>query len=247
MDVEAAKIPGQTAERIAELRTECRKVFGAFAETLRIIQDGLDLRKGRILSSSISEKRLDQVLASMEAVHLRSEIAPRLRWAMLLAVYSYVEHLLNETCKAFYSREGEVEGKPSTTFPALSSMSGKGVRRAKKYLSKVVDVRVPHFFDLEMRIVNELRNVFAHNNGRANAYRKKKLADLRMLLEKRKQSNKDKMHWTDSIVEFELVECEYGEFLVQLGEQYVENFIEIIKVVFLQLFTEIDRKVGEGK
>jgi hypothetical protein len=35
--------------------------------------------------------------------------------------------------------------------------------------------------------------------------------------------------------------------LVQLHEQYVNNFIAIIKAVFLRLLTEIDRKVGEGK
>ena len=226
--------------QIEKLKKECKKTFYAFEDTDRLVTNALKDKRSGILKSGESPEYLDKVLACLEDTHVRNEIVPRLRWAMFLAVYSYVEHLLNETCKACYRRDNGGSDQCKPTQHTLRDMRGRGVRKAIQYLSKVVGVKVPPFFQSEMLMMNELRNAFAHSNGQIDNQKADRLQRMQ------RQLTEDTGSWTRSLADFKMVECGNGAYSVQLSERFVKDFVGIVKVQFFHLFHEIITKIGES-
>jgi len=88
------------------------------------------------------------------------EVLPRLqRYAQLLVIYAAFEHALDELCAI-------VKGRSGFTL-SVDDLAGKGIVRARSYLSKVAGVHAP----FETRawnsaiLLNKIRNAIAHQNG----------------------------------------------------------------------------------
>jgi hypothetical protein len=82
-----------------------------------------------------------------------------LRSSLLISVYSFFENLLTKLC-----REIQVKMKLSVKY---NSIAGKGIEKAKTYLTEVVGIDFPSN-TMEWKQINDyknIRNCFAHSEG----------------------------------------------------------------------------------
>jgi hypothetical protein len=83
-----------------------------------------------------------------------------LRKSFFVAAYSLAEAELNERCRS-------VQKKDKLSL-SLSDISGRGIKRARKYLEKVAGITFPDSLKPvwdELNNYRKLRNCFAHNQG----------------------------------------------------------------------------------
>ena len=114
---------------------------------------------------------LDEKLVNMELDVVGVYFANIMRKSFLISLYSFLEYLLMQKCR---SQKGDILD------PSALGIRGKNdVDRARIYLTKVLHVSFPSNSQewKEIQNIRMLRNCIAHNNGRCDKDKYKKLRD----------------------------------------------------------------------
>ncbi len=88
------------------------------------------------------------------------DLFPSIQWsAMYVSAYNLFEKTMNDICRT--------NRKHSESKVELKDLKGKGIHRAKLYLSKALNVKEPFTSDdwREIQNCSKLRNVLAHTSG----------------------------------------------------------------------------------
>ncbi|MED3821394.1 hypothetical protein ABE112_29030 [Priestia aryabhattai] len=128
-----------------------------------------------------------------------------LRSSLLISIYSFLENQLTRLCK-----ELQVKMKLKVKY---SSISGKGIEKAKVYLSDVVQLNFPSGSQ-EWQKINDyqnIRNCFAHSEGIVKDEDKKLIRSIEKL---------DNVNVQGDVV--------IGKSII-LSKDFISNFIETIK------------------
>ncbi|MDM8149979.1 hypothetical protein [Priestia megaterium] len=128
-----------------------------------------------------------------------------LRSSLLISIYSFLENQLTRLCK-----ELQMKMELSVKY---NSINGKGIEKAKVYLSDVVKLDFPSGSQEWQKINNyqNIRNCFAHSEGIVKDEDKKLIRSIEKL---------DNVSIQGDIV--------FGKSIV-LGKDFISNFIETIK------------------
>lgn len=89
-----------------------------------------------------------------------SEVFPHLnRSAVLLSVFAFFEHNLNAVCDTLAKEHGKIL--------RVTDLNGRGLERAKTYISKVIGIAFPATSNSWQELANlrQLRNAIAHRDG----------------------------------------------------------------------------------
>jgi len=92
-----------------------------------------------------------------------AETIPRLQWySQLMIAFGYFEKMMNDVCK-------EIEVGRTIT-KSVFDLRGKGITRAKNYLSREVQIKRPFSGQRwqQIKLSSRLRNAIAHNDGYVN-------------------------------------------------------------------------------
>jgi len=110
-----------------------------------------------VSASSLSDNQLEDL--HLEWLRIKDRFPQVLRRALFMVSYARIEALLNDLCHA--------AKKERSLSLALGDLTGMGITRAKRYLTKVADLRDP-FQGEDWRLLkgcNHLRNCLIHGDG----------------------------------------------------------------------------------
>lgn len=126
----------------------------------------------------------------------------------IISLYSYIEHELFNLCKDI-RKEQDIK-------LSYEDVGGKGIYRAKLYLSKVADIEIEDKHWNELVIIGKLRNKIVHNGGKFYIDSSKK--DLKQLYLYLKKNSLTKRFGEKTYFEF-CPNLSYCEYLIGLGRE----------------------------
>lgn len=145
-----------------DLRFEDLRQVIVIAENLLVHQQQVLHERVQEALPGLSLDELDQFGedAWLENWWLEEQLPQVLRRSLFIVCYARIESLLNNLCRAAKAKED----LPLT----LGDLEGMGIHRAKRYLSKLANLKSP-FWGLEwsrLTEYNRLRNNLVHGDGR---------------------------------------------------------------------------------
>jgi len=120
----------------------------------------------------ITEKQKERFYEHFETEqYYIGDLFPSIQWsAMFVVSFNLFEKTINDICKVVKAISGLETG--------LKNVKGKGIERAKNYLSKIHNINVP-FSKNEWERINtfsKLRNVLSHTSGELDLTQKSHIA-----------------------------------------------------------------------
>lgn len=184
-------------------------------------EQNLESQGAEALSKDKSGRPDDWVKLSEENIFDFYNTLPRLaRNSLLTNLYSFVEYEIELLCKSCFEQYNDLK---------LSDFNYKGIERSRIYLLKVVKLTLPDFFkeDLDSGFLNIIRNSIVHNYGFVIENKRNKFDIL-----KKKISEYGNEVQTDSV------------YRITLNKQFIPVVVKRTKIMFKELFSSIDNKLG---
>ena len=142
---------------------------------------------------------------------------PRIaRNSLFTNVYSFIEYELIRLCTDVFESSFQIK---------LKNLNGRGIEQTKLYLSKVVNLPLPEFFDndRDYGLLNIVRNSIVHNYGIVLENKRNKLSTLRK-------------HLNDYAAEFDVDSAHK----ITLKKGFVPTVLDNGILMFAMLFGDID-------
>lgn len=184
-------------------------------------------REGKLLSERVDRTSKEMTEEEMERssdmfaddLHQIENIFSRLSLnAFVIILYSFIEDGLNDLCDA--------ERQDKKIKLRYTDMKGKGIRRAKSYLEKVIDLNLyigenaknKRYWD-EIIALNKLRNAIVHNDG---------WADDNMIKDVNIQVNEEKEYLEiekrrDGTYGKVIIKPNYMDWIVEQAQEFFRN------------------------
>lgn len=159
--------------------------------------------------------------------------------SLLLSTYGFMEHYLEAICHTFHFALTHCYETSGVNTLVLKEISGRGIRRAETYLTKVAALDLPEFFGDTSLLLNELRNAFAHRTGNINSDQKTKIENL-----KTNVLQMEKVGWSE-LTHFEITQNPDNTYRVDLRDFFTEGLLDNIESMFGELFKRVDQRLSE--
>ena len=152
-----------------------------------------------------------------------------IRSSTLVMAFGVMENLLSKICEAFADNKLSWPAKNSRIEIRYYDLKGEyTLDRLQKYLSKVVGIQLPPFFESEARLLSILRNAFVHQMGVIPRDSKNEIEKIL----RRKGSN-CKLIFSDIVMG--KLGHNATRFKVTLGKTFVEHMLDSMSVMFEEL------------